>query len=250
MRGSESRRHRRYEVENVDGSFLFNLGVNIVNLSLAGMAVETHHQLKVGKYYPFKIDRDTEKLEIRGTVAWCVLRRTERNDRGDVVPIYNAGVHFEEQAPERIEGLERFIEQNGILNVVHPVSGRFRLGHQARVELDELVPFRVRKISLAGMLAETRLEATPESVLPTEITLANGLFAADGRVAYLSPSHAGPSHAGPSHTGPSYTSPSLTKAPNGTFHLGIEFQSVSDASKTRLEQYIAFLVASDGGDPA
>jgi hypothetical protein len=229
MRGSESRRHRRYEVENVEGSFLFNLGVNIVNLSLAGMAVETHHQLRVGKCYPFKIDRESEQLQVRGTVAWCVLRRTERNGRGEVVPIYNAGVHFEEPPPERLEGLERFIEQNVILDVASPVSGRFRLGQQAKVELDDIVPFKVRKISLSGMLAETRLEAALESVLPVEISLANGLFAAEGRVAYLCPVQG--------------------LAADDTFHLGIEFLDIGNASKIRLEEYIAFLVASDELDP-
>jgi Tfp pilus assembly protein PilZ len=225
MQGRDLRRHRRYEVENVDGSFLFNQGVNVLNLSVAGMAVMSNHQLRVGRCYSFKIEREKEQLEVRGTVAWCVLRNTKKNKFGDVAPVYHAGIRFDEPESEEPSELEHLIEQNVILEVTQPVSGRFRLTPEARVELDDIVPFEVRRISLSGMLAESRLEAVEESVFPVEITLANGLFAADGRVAFVQPL--------PSN------------GVNQSFHLGVEFRKMSEASRSRLEEYIGFLVSAD-----
>jgi len=68
------------------------LGVRILNLSAAGLAIETDRALRVGGRYRFTLASSGSEARIDGRVLWCRLSGTRRLDNGDVRPVYRAGI--------------------------------------------------------------------------------------------------------------------------------------------------------------
>jgi hypothetical protein len=224
--GVEHRRHRRYEVHDIEGTFLFNLDVNVLNLSLAGMAVETSHRLDVGRRYAFRIRHDNQVVKLHGTVAWSALLSTRRISEEDISPVYHAGIHFEDVLTDSARDLKQLIDENVVLDLQQRLFGRFKMAAgttTARLSTD--IDFEVRKISLSGMLAESSLCAEIGYQLPLQINLADELFSADGRVAYVKPVD-------------SDSEPSR-------YQLGIEFLSVTTEERRKLAHFIESGIETD-----
>jgi hypothetical protein len=221
MGRQDNRRHPRFEVQDVRGTFLCDLEVRLLNLSLAGMAVATSTALTVGKRYSFNLTKGERVIRVTGTVAWCVLRTTRPRPGEDVVPVYHAGVHFEDVLTERAQALRDLIDDSGVFEVSTRVFGRFRLDTGCQVTIDSQVQFRVRKISLGGMLVETALAAELNSVFPLELALPTGSLVADGRVAFVE-----------------FGTSGARNAPN---LLGIEFRDTSAEDLTPLRSFLSTL---------
>jgi hypothetical protein len=227
------RRHTRYDVEGVDGTFLFNLEIDVKNLSVAGMAVQTTRSLSVGRRYVFTISKGDEEIRLAGRVAWCVLGGTRKTAEAESTPLYNAGIQFLDVLTSEAKGLMHLIEENAVLDLDKRIFGRFRLGAGTAVSVDAALEFEIRRISMSGMLAEVQGDAgkiaTLEEVFPIEIAIGGGTFAASGRVAYVNRL--------PGRTGD-----------DGRVELGVEFNDVTADSRKLLEEFIASVVESETGD--
>lgn len=62
------------------------------NLSQRGMAIVTPVSLPVGGRLRFRVVYAGEEIGLDGVVRWSYLRRTARNDFGEVIPVFHAGV--------------------------------------------------------------------------------------------------------------------------------------------------------------
>jgi hypothetical protein len=157
----ERRTHRRYPVESVRGSLHFTTDARVINLSLDGMSIETPNPLKVGREYSLKLDEPGHLLPMRGVVVWCSLVKTTRSPRGDVEPVYRAGIHFAQVLSGKAKQLEGFIRRNTVISLESRVFGRFRIEAEKSADLVLEADFRVLQISLSGMLLES--DAAPPS---------------------------------------------------------------------------------------
>jgi c-di-GMP-binding flagellar brake protein YcgR len=223
----EHRRHRRYEVNDVEGTFLFDMDLNVLNLSLAGMAVETPHQLSVGRRYAFNIQHENQVVKLHGTVAWSTLRSTRRVSEEEIRPVYHAGIHFEDVLTDSAQDLKHLIDENVVLDVHRRLFGRFHLAAGTTVaSVNSDIEFEVRKISLSGMLAVSTLCSELGYQLPLQINLANGMFTANGRVAFAKPDDDKESEL-------------------HRYQLGIEFLSVAEEDHRKLAEFIELGIAAD-----
>lgn len=220
----EHRLHRRFEVHDITGVFLFDVDAKVLNLSLGGMALESSRSLQVGRRYSFRIRDGAELVTVSGVVAWCNLRRTLRTEGDEVAPCYHAGVRFEGILTSTAEDLGRLIEENAVVEVGQRIYGRFRVEPDSPLSVATQVDFEVRKISLSGMLVETELEVDLEARVQLEVSLVNGLYACRGRVAYARP----PQHPWEKRT-----------------QIGVEFLDPPPERRLLLEDFIAFLVHAD-----
>jgi len=220
----EHRLHRRFEVHDISGVFLFDADATVLNLSLGGMALESSHPLQVGRRYSFRIRDGAELVTLSGVVAWCNLRRTRRVEGDEIVPCYHAGVRFEGVLTTTAEELGRLIEGNAVVEVGQRVFGRFRVEENSPLNVATQVDFEVRKISLSGMLVEAEVEVGLETRVQLEVSLANGLYTCRGRVAYARP----PQHPWEKRT-----------------QIGVEFLDPPPERRLLLEDFIAFLVHAD-----
>jgi len=233
VRHQGKRRHTRYDVEGVDGTFLFNLEVDVQNLSVAGMAVKTTRALNVGRRYLFTISKEDEEVKVSGRVAWCVLGSSKANEEGEQIPVYNAGIQFFDVLTDVAKGILHLIEDDLVLDLNTRVFGRFQLDENAAVSVDAAVEFQIHRISLSGMLAKLQGDAAKvaqmEAIIPFEAKLDGKVFRANARVAYVNEVQG-------------------QGEDEGLVELGMEFKDVSKANRALLEDFIASVLASEAKD--
>ncbi len=178
------RRHRRYEVHDLNGSLLFRFDVTVLNLSLAGIAVETTRPLKLGKVYSMRFGSGPESVDLDGIVRWCHLVGTRPGSVGGALNLYQAGLAFDGTLTEKSERLLEFMKEHVVLSVTKRVIGRFKLQAGAPVELAARYDFEVEKLSLSGMLVKTRLVPEIDSAFDMEIRFRGTTLEVEGRIAY------------------------------------------------------------------
>lgn len=177
------RRYPRYEVVGLGGNLVVPMEVRVLNLSLGGMAVETHDYLRFGRQYSVNLDHEGRRVTLVATVAWCKLKGTRRQSSGEVAPVYRAGLRFQVLSGERLQELWKIIRGHAVVEVDDSVFGRFAPEQPKVVELDSDYRFSVRKLSLSGMLIETDFVPELDSLLPLEVLLPESRWEAVARVA-------------------------------------------------------------------
>lgn len=182
---SDQRRFPRFEVSHLDGSLTVPVEITVINLSLGGMALETNSYLHFGRAYTLRLDDDEHSFSLTGTVAWCALKKTIKNDDGEVLPIYRAGLKFEALSSERSRELWELIRSHALVEIEDSVLGRFKVELPTDTELGSSYDFSVRKISLSGMLIETDFVPEMGSSFELQLQLDRQRWGIRGRVASI-----------------------------------------------------------------
>jgi hypothetical protein len=163
----ERRREARFDVETGHGTMLSTSPVDIINISLGGLAFRTETRLQVGEAYTVTLDVAGKSVAMRGVVAWSVLGGLESRD-GETIPVYSVGMKFEGAFTET--GKDLLAEASNPIAVEQRLAGvRFRLEGQASIA--HPLRYKVRIISMHGMLVEIDHPMKVDEVLPVEISL-------------------------------------------------------------------------------
>ncbi len=181
---SERRACERHLVEGVQGIFLSNIDARVVNLSLDGIAVETNHYLQVGREYALKLNRGDENIPLRGSVVWCSLVRTTKDEKLEVLPVYRAGIHFEQALSGPATNLHQFIEENAVISLEKRLFGRFKTKSDESADVQYEARFVVRQLSQSGMQIQTDVLPAVDSSVELEMILDSKLFQAAGRIVH------------------------------------------------------------------
>lgn len=164
------RRHARFLVEGVQGRMVFASQVDILNLSMGGVAIKADRRLNIGGEYTLKLELAGEAVEIKGVVVWSVMSGAHKAGDADTVPEYSAGLRFRDIFTERVLKLMAFIDRHKVFEE-HRVGGiRFRIDAPGKALLDSPEEYRVRLISRSGMLIETHHDLELERVYPMEVS--------------------------------------------------------------------------------
>jgi len=94
--GGDRRRHKRLIVKGVQRNALYFSNTKIINISVAGAAIETTKKPEINREYIFKIIYKGNPLRLKGHVVWALPICVERKESGDVIPLYKAGIKFNE----------------------------------------------------------------------------------------------------------------------------------------------------------
>ncbi len=181
---TERRRFRRYDVTGVDGILVFNLRVQVVDLSLTGMSVEAPGALKSGAIYTVSVEGATGRLRFPAIVRWCNLVATAPGTKGDVAPVYRAGLDFRDALDESARQLFEFIRGHIVVELERRLAGRFTVREGEEFAIGARGEFVVRKLSLSGMLIHTAF--VPDSGAVLELELRHPVaWKARARVAYV-----------------------------------------------------------------
>ena len=93
----ERRRHKRLIVKRVRRNVLHSSNSKVINISACGVAIETTKRLEINREYSLKINYKGNPLRLKCRVVW-VLTQAEKKESGDVIPIYKAGMEFNESS--------------------------------------------------------------------------------------------------------------------------------------------------------
>lgn len=178
----ERRLRRRHELDDVRGNVLFSYDCRILNLSDRGMAVRTHVALAPGRSYSVKIQHEDRVIPLNGTVAWCRLQGTEKNDSGESVAVYSAGIELTERLADRPDEILPLLEQRGVARLERRLVGSLVPRGTETTPGDGLPPATIREISHAGLVAEAPFLPQRGDLLDLELAVGQAPMTATVRV--------------------------------------------------------------------
>jgi hypothetical protein len=108
----ERRQHKRLNIElrGMSGKMAFTSYLNIIDISAGGISFEADRRLNMGRSYTLSIIYDKQTIHIKGTVIWSIIRKSKKDDRGNVIPVYKAGMKFSDESREQIQECIPLIE--------------------------------------------------------------------------------------------------------------------------------------------
>jgi hypothetical protein len=176
------RRHNRYSLDllEITGEMSLSRKVNILDMSLEGVALKADHRLDLGQEYMINLQDDKGKtLSVAGVVVRAELSGMEKKDDEDSVSIYRVGLQFKDGSAEAVD--------NFLQSTAHTIQGstaplrndqrhtvRFHMTAPNEQILSYPAHFKVKSISLGGMLIETEQALEAESMVPMEMALNDG----------------------------------------------------------------------------
>ena len=175
------RRHKRYNLDLIEitGKMSLSEKVEILDISLGGVALKADRRLDLGREYLIKLQAKGKTLNVAGIVVRSELSGMEKNKKGESVTIYSAGMMFKDGSIDAVAEFLKSMEHNKKEAAVpvlcdRRLSVRFQIITPHEKILSYPVQFRVKKISLGGMLIETEQALELESRLPMELSLNDG----------------------------------------------------------------------------
>jgi c-di-GMP-binding flagellar brake protein YcgR len=108
----EKRKFHRFTVENneINIKLPFANLVEVMNISLGGIALKADRRLTIGSIHPLKIQTPEKVSPAKGTIIWSSLIESREDAKGNIVPIYKAGLQFTDIPGETMNEIFRYIE--------------------------------------------------------------------------------------------------------------------------------------------
>jgi len=176
----ERRRYKRFSIDimEISGKMVLATYIKILDISIGGVSFKADRRLNIGREYTLKIEGKGKPLTVKGTIMRAMLTESMKDSRGNMVPVYTAGMKFMEVSEQQIKEIAVFIEKN-LKDVykdadLYSPSGR-RQYLRVYIESPErsLLKFHesywVKNISIGGMLIESEFPQEIESILPLEV---------------------------------------------------------------------------------
>jgi len=180
---TERRKHKRYSVERVQGSIHSLSDLNVTDISIGGMAIETAGRLDINREYTFKIKDKDALINLKGCSVWSFLGQIEEKSTGSLIPVYRTGVKFTDLLNGRANILLNFIEDNKMSTSERRLRGtRFKVANSENIKICYPYKYNVRKISFSGMEMEAEQPLTPGTRQDMELVLDNKVLNVKGRV--------------------------------------------------------------------
>lgn len=114
----ERRKHERLTVAemNVTANMSFTDEIETVNISQDGIMVKTERRLNIGSTYILKLAFEDSTLTVKARVIWCLLQESRHISPDEIVPVYSAGLQFNEAPSEKIDEFVRLIEKQKVMS--------------------------------------------------------------------------------------------------------------------------------------
>jgi len=223
----ERRKHTRFLIEGMEVQcrMFFTTEVNILNMSLGGVALSLNKRLNMGEKYTLKIDSEGKTISLEGVVVWERMTGVTKEVKGKKFPIYEVGIKFDEVLTGKGADLLNFISGNIFDKAIKTRVQGLRvkiIQPEKSVILDDRDIYSVKMIGLGGMLIESKEELLIEDRFQMEMSFSEDVKPIKflGRTAYC------------------------VEIPGNAplrYDTGIEFIEMNEADRARLKEFIDFL---------
>jgi Tfp pilus assembly protein PilZ len=230
----EKRRHKRYNLDLIDvnGKMSLTDKVEVLDISLGGVAVKADRRLNIGKEYMIKLQEKGKTLDVKGIVVRSELSGIETRSHGETASIYTAGMVFKDGFADKIADFLRPIEQKRKKTSPAAADRRFNVRFDiitpGKHTLSYPLQFKVRSVSLGGMLIQTQQPVEINSAIPMELSLN-----ADQAVIFV---------------GRTIACTMTEIAGRANYDIGVEFADLTDKDKAQLKTFIDYLAELEAKD--
>ena len=100
----EGRRYERFSVDNdeMNSSMVLADHVQVLDISEGGISLKADIRLNIGRQYTLTIKNKLNVLSVKGIIVWSSLIENKEDAKGNIVPIYKAGLQFTNISREAI----------------------------------------------------------------------------------------------------------------------------------------------------
>ena len=174
---NDKRRHKRFRSDLMElyGKMSLIQKVEIIDISLGGVALKTGRSLNIGREYLLKLEWKGKTLDVWGVVVRSELIGIEEGDSGKNASIYKVGVMFKDAASNAIADFINSIEwdKKAVVSVMvdKRLNVRFDITTPGEKTLSFPTQFKVQEISLGGILIQTEQALGIESMIPMWLSL-------------------------------------------------------------------------------
>jgi hypothetical protein len=171
------RRHKRFKLDLVelDGKYYLIDSVEILNISFGGVSLDVDRGLTIGKEYLMTLVEKGKRLEVKGIVVRSALSGSEKRAIGESVTRYTVSMKFKDGQIHKIVDFVNSLEQLKKEEKPAMVERRLHVRFHFTIPLDTLLShaeqFKVKKISLSGMLIQGEHALEINSMVPMGLSL-------------------------------------------------------------------------------
>jgi len=86
----------------MNSSMVFAHYVQVLDISEGGISLKADIRLNIGRQYTLTIKTKLKVLTVKGIIVWSSLIENKKDAKGNMVPIYKAGLQFTNVSREAI----------------------------------------------------------------------------------------------------------------------------------------------------
>jgi hypothetical protein len=111
MNIKDKRRFKRLTIGNIDikGKIAFGNAIQILDISLGGLLIETDMKLNIGEEYILQMEYAGKQWPARGYVVRSTLKEWKHDDQNNTIPMYTVGIKLTSTSNE-IQDLLKIIK--------------------------------------------------------------------------------------------------------------------------------------------
>jgi hypothetical protein len=100
----DKRQHKRFKVplDGLSGRLDDDQLVEIIDLSVGGIAIESSRRLTVGREYFMRLQAQSHSLEVRGTVIWSRIVDNKEGPFGQRSPVYVSAIRLQKGSEDQV----------------------------------------------------------------------------------------------------------------------------------------------------
>jgi Tfp pilus assembly protein PilZ len=219
------RKHERFKLDLIDLSSKMSLvgKVEIIDISLGGVALKTDRKLNIGKEYIMILEYKGKQINVKGIVVRSELCGIEEKANGGKVTIYSAGILFKDESAGKVKDFFDSIENNKKMQVLEQSDWYYSDIRFSITTLNEQIlhlptHFSVKDISQKGVIIQTDLQLKIDSVVLLELSINT-----------CDPV---------SFVGKVVSCRMPQDKVNGNYDIGVEFSKLTDRGRSLLKRFI------------
>lgn len=175
------RKHKRFNLDVIDLSSKVSLvsQVEIVDISLGGVALKVDRKLNIGKECLVILEYKEKHINAKGIVVRSELIGIEEKADGESVTIYSVGLSFKDESAGKVKDFLALIENSKKTQVPAPAGPlrhdvRFCIITSGEKVLTLPTHFGIQDISQKGIIIHTDLQLKTDSVVLLELSIGTG----------------------------------------------------------------------------
>jgi hypothetical protein len=231
----ERRQHKRYNLDliEINGKMSLTNKVEVLDISLGGVALKADRRLNIGKEYLIKLQEKGKTLEVKGIVVRSELSGMEDIGHGERASIYTAGLVFKDGFIDKIAEFLKPIERTKKKDSQGAADRRLNVRFQITTPMEEILSyplqFKVTSISLGGMRIQTQQSVETNSTIPMELSLN-----ADKAITFI---------------GRAVSCTMTENMGQANYDIGVEFTNLTDNDRILLQTFIDYLALIESKQP-
>ena len=180
------REHTRFDLTDLQGKMILAHKVEIVDISLGGVALKVDRKLDIGREYMVKLGDKARSIDVQGVVVRVTLVGMEAGTDGKGVLIYAVGMKFKEGSEEKItvflNSVEHRVKTDEAPIVERRSTVRFQIIAPQEKVLVYPLNFKVKDMTLSSMTIYADQQLNKDSMIPMELSLDNDQLNFPGKV--------------------------------------------------------------------